>query len=64
MKVMQDLGKTILLVEQNVRAGFAVATHGVVMEGGRARLEGSPSELLENPEISHLYLGGTLSSAS
>jgi ABC-type branched-subunit amino acid transport system ATPase component len=64
MKVMQDLGKTILLVEQNVRAGFAIATHGVVMEGGRARLEGTPSELLETPEISHIYLGGTLSSAS
>jgi branched-chain amino acid transport system ATP-binding protein len=64
MKVMQDLGKTILLVEQNVRAGFTIATHGVVMEGGRVRLEGSPPELLENPEISHLYLGGTLSSAS
>ena len=64
MKVMQAMGKTILLVEQNVRAGFAVATHGIVMEGGKVRLEGSPPELLANPEISHLYLGGTLSSAS
>ncbi len=64
VKVMQALGKTILLVEQNVRAGFAVATHGVVMESGCVRLEGPPSELLANPEINHLYLGGTLSSAS
>ena len=63
VKVMQDLGKTVLLVEQNVRAGFSIATHGVVMEGGRVRLEGPPQELLANPEISHLYLGGTLSKA-
>ncbi len=61
--VMQELGKTILMVEQNVRAGFAISTHGVVMESGRVRLDGEPQALLENPEISHLYLGGTLTRA-
>lgn len=64
VKTLQDLGKTVLLVEQNVRAGFAIATHGVVMESGSVRLEGSPAELLANVEMRHLYLGGTLSSAS
>ncbi|MBV9232122.1 MAG: ABC transporter ATP-binding protein [Chloroflexi bacterium] len=63
-KLLQELGKTVLLVEQNVRAGFSIATHGVVMESGRVRLEGSPSQLLANPEISHLYLGGTLSTTN
>ena len=63
VKVMQALGKTVLLVEQNVRAGFAVATHGVVMESGKVRLEGTHTEILNNPEIGHLYLGGTLSKA-
>lgn len=61
--VMQSLGKTILLVEQNVRTGLGLATHGVVMESGRVRLEGTHDEILNNPEISHLYLGGTLSGA-
>lgn len=61
--VMQELGKTILMVEQNVRAGFAVSTHGVVMESGRVRLDGEPQALLDNPEISYLYLGGTLTRA-
>ena len=62
-KTMLDLGKTILLVEQNVRAGFAIATHGIVLESGRVRLDGAPQDLLANPEINHLYLGGTLSKA-
>lgn len=59
--VMHDLGKTILLVEQNARTGLRLSTRGVVMEGGRVRLEGTHDEILNNPEISHLYLGGTLS---
>jgi branched-chain amino acid transport system ATP-binding protein len=58
---MRDSGRTILLVEQNARAGLAIATHGVVMESGRVRLEGSHEEVLNNPEIAHLYLGGTIS---
>ncbi|HEU5198585.1 MAG TPA: ABC transporter ATP-binding protein [Ktedonobacterales bacterium] len=61
--LMNSTGKTILLVEQNVRAGLGLATHGVVMESGQVRLEGTSEQILNNPEISHLYLGGTLSGA-
>jgi ABC-type branched-subunit amino acid transport system ATPase component len=64
VKTMQETGKTVLLVEQNARAGLGLADHGVVMESGRVRLEGSHEEILNNPEIGHLYLGGTISSAS
>src|SRR5512138_1724533 len=60
---MHTAGRTILLVEQNVRAGLGIATQGVVMESGRVRLEGTHQEILENPQIGHLYLGGTLSGA-
>jgi branched-chain amino acid transport system ATP-binding protein len=60
---MHETGKTILLVEQNVRAGLSLATHGVVMESGQVKLEGTHEEILSTPEISHLYLGGTLSGA-
>ena|SRR5436305_3659428 len=59
--MMQSLGKTVVLVEQNARTGLRLSTRGVVMESGRVRLEGSHDEILNNPEISHLYLGGTLS---
>ena len=61
IKTMNEAGRTILLVEQNARAGLAISTHGIVMESGRVRLEGSHEEILNNPEIAHLYLGGTIS---
>lgn len=60
MSVMRDAGKTILLVEQNARSGLKHSTHGVVMESGRVRLTGSAQEVLQNPEIGTLYLGGTM----
>jgi ABC-type branched-subunit amino acid transport system ATPase component len=60
--VVNDLnrgGKTILLVEQNVRMGLQMATHGVVMEGGQVRLTGTAEAVRNNPEIATLFLGGT-----
>jgi ABC-type branched-subunit amino acid transport system ATPase component len=52
-------GVTVLLVEQNVRLGLGLATDGVVMEGGKVRLTGSATEVMNHPEIASLYLGGT-----
>jgi ABC-type branched-subunit amino acid transport system ATPase component len=61
IKQMHETGRTILLVEQNVRTGLGASTHGIVMESGKVRLEGTNTEILHHPEIGHLYLGGTLS---
>ncbi len=58
VKDMQEAGKTILLVEQNAKAGLKLADHGVVMESGRVRLDGPSASVLNNPEIAALYLGG------
>ena len=52
-------GTTVLLVEQNVRLGLGLATHGVVMEGGKVRLTGTAAQVRDHPEIASLYLGGT-----
>lgn len=57
-------GRTVLLVEQNVRAGLEVATHGVVMESGRIRLTGTGAQVLAHPEMRTLYLGGTPETAT
>ena len=49
----------MLLVEQNVRLGLGLATHGVVMEGGKVRLTGTAAEVRDHPEMASLYLGGS-----
>lgn len=61
---MNDRGATILLVEQNARAGLKLSQHGVVMENGIVRLSGTGREVLEHPEIGELYLGGAVKSTS
>ena len=63
-RLMNSQGKTILLVEQNARAGLRLSGHGVVLENGRVRLAGSGREVLEHPEIGALYLGGAVTSAN
>ncbi|HZC04883.1 MAG TPA: ABC transporter ATP-binding protein [Ktedonobacterales bacterium] len=60
VNAMKDAGRTILLVEQNARAGLRLADHGVVMESGQVRLDGPSVSVLNNPEISALYLGGSV----
>jgi ABC-type branched-subunit amino acid transport system ATPase component len=60
IKVMVEAGKTILLVEQNVRFGLRIAGQGVVMESGRVMLTGEADAVLKNPEMAALYFGGTV----
>jgi ABC-type branched-subunit amino acid transport system ATPase component len=63
IQVMMDAGKTILLVEQNVRFGLRLAKQGVVMESGRVLLKGKAGAVLDNPEMAALYFGGTVERA-
>jgi ABC-type branched-subunit amino acid transport system ATPase component len=61
LKQMHASGTTVLLVEQNVRAGLSIATHGVVMESGRVRMQGLAEQVRDDPEMGQLFFGGTLS---
>jgi len=61
IELMRDQGRTVLLVEQNARAGLKLSSQGIVLENGTVRLTGSGREVLEHPEIGALYLGGGVS---
>jgi branched-chain amino acid transport system ATP-binding protein len=50
-------GTTLLLVEQNARAALKLADRGYVLETGRVILDGSASDLREDPEVQRAYLG-------
>jgi ABC-type branched-subunit amino acid transport system ATPase component len=56
--LMKEAGKTILLVEQNVRFGLRLSSSGVIMESGRVLMTGGARELLENREMADLFFGG------
>ena len=60
---MREAGCTILLVEQNVRFGLRLATHGIVMESGRVLMDGAADQVLANPEMADLYFGGSVRKA-
>lgn len=60
---LRDEGTSVLLVEQNARRALAVADQGYVLELGRNRYQGSGQDLLGDPAIQDLYLGGTVSQA-
>ncbi len=64
IRLMHQQGRTLLLVEQNARAGLKLSTRGLVLENGRVRLTGTGREILEHPEIGALYLGGAVSSGT
>ena len=51
-------GVAMLLVEHNAREALRMSGRGYVLAGGENRLEDTGPELLNNPEISRLYLGG------
>jgi ABC-type branched-subunit amino acid transport system ATPase component len=46
------------MVEQNARQALQRSARGVVLELGRKALDGTGAELLANPRLAELYLGG------
>jgi neutral amino acid transport system ATP-binding protein len=52
-------GVTIVMVEQNARRALAMSDRGYVLDLGKDRFEGPGKELLDDPKVAELYLGGT-----
>jgi branched-chain amino acid transport system ATP-binding protein len=57
-RINQELGVSILLVEQNAAAALSVARYGYVMDQGKVVLDGTADALRGNEDVKEFYLGG------
>jgi ABC-type branched-subunit amino acid transport system ATPase component len=51
-------GVAIIMVEQNAKKSLEIADRGYVLANGENRFEGTGRDLLNDPEVGRLYLGG------
>jgi neutral amino acid transport system ATP-binding protein len=56
---INEAGVTVLMVEQNARRALAMSHRGYVLDLGTNRFEGPGKDLLDDPKVAELYLGGT-----
>lgn len=54
---IRDMGKTVLLIEQNASMALAIADRGYVLVNGNIAIHGTNQELLANDEVKKAYLG-------
>jgi branched-chain amino acid transport system ATP-binding protein len=64
LRSLADGGTTVLMVEQNVRSALKFADRALVLEMGRLALDRPASELLHDPHLNRLFLGGSARKAS
>ena len=55
---INKLGVTILMVEQNAKRALAMSDRGYVLDLGKSRFTGPGKELIADPKVADLYLGG------
>jgi neutral amino acid transport system ATP-binding protein len=58
IREINKTGTSIILVEQNARKALSMADRGYVLDSGRDRYEGRGPDLLNDPNVGALYLGG------
>ena len=58
LRKLADQGTTVLMVEQNVKSALKVSDEAIALESGRLVLQKPASELLADPHIERLFLGG------
>jgi len=56
--LQQNEKKTIILVEQNAKKGLEFADIGYVLVSGQTAIAGKGEDLLNNPDVGRLFLGG------
>ncbi|MGH1427628.1 MAG: ABC transporter ATP-binding protein [Arenicella sp.] len=57
-RLNEEMGISIILVEQNANMALQVADDGYIMENGKIVLDGTAEELLNNEDVKEFYLGG------
>jgi branched-chain amino acid transport system ATP-binding protein len=57
-ELQHNEGKTIIMVEQNAKKGLEFADIGYVLVDGQIAIAGPGNELLKNPDVGRLFLGG------
>jgi branched-chain amino acid transport system ATP-binding protein len=60
LQQLRDRGITVLMIEQNARKALEMSDHGIVLQQGRLALAGTATEILEHPQIGHLFLGAAV----
>ena len=55
---INQTGVAVLLVEQNAREALRMSDRGYILVSGENRLEDTGKDLLDNPDVARLYLGG------
>jgi branched-chain amino acid transport system ATP-binding protein len=58
LRALADAGTTVLMVEQNVRRALEMADEAIALESGRQVLHRRADELLSDPDLERLFLGG------
>jgi len=61
---LQQLGQSILIVEQNAKAVLGLAARAYVLEDGRVVRHGRATTLAQDPALRAAYLGGHIEPAS
>jgi branched-chain amino acid transport system ATP-binding protein len=63
LRKLADQGTTVLMVEQNVKSALKMADEAIALESGRLVLHRQADELLADPNIERLFLGGAHAAA-
>lgn len=57
-RLNEEIGLTVLMIEQNARQGLEASHRGYVLELGKNTYEGTGQELIDNPDVRRAFLGG------
>ncbi len=58
IRKINEMGKTVLLIEQNAFAALSIANYAYILEVGKIILEGEGKTMLKDPRVKAAYLGG------